>query len=163
MDYELWLQLMFRAGTDGVWVDPRPLSVFRLHPVSKTSTVHHRFLDEIASMLHGLAIATAQPELASVLAKGHAISEGLRGIPVGPTSAAMVRRMVIWFLLRWHHTIYSESDLRMMKAFRSEVPLNERSLNAQQKAWLAEIDASIDVPGWWAFRLRRKWTHLRNK
>jgi hypothetical protein len=36
-------------------------------------------------------------------------------------------------------------------------------LNAQQKAWLAEIDASIDVPGWWAFRLRRKWTHLRNK
>ncbi|MBL7983251.1 MAG: glycosyltransferase [Flavobacteriales bacterium] len=163
MDYELWLQLMFRAGTEGVWVDPRPLSIFRLHPVSKTSTVHHRFLDEIASLLHGLAMATGQPELAQVLAKGHVISDGLRGIPVGPSAAPMVKRMVTWFLLRWHHTIYTEADLRMMKAFRQAVAVDERSLNAQQREWLAEVDASIDVPGWWAFRLRRKWTHLRSR
>lgn len=161
MDYELWLQLMFRHGAADVWVDPRPLAVFRLHPVSKTSTVHHRFLDETASMLHSLSLATGQPHLARVLEKGHRISEGLRDFPVGAAHRPLVWRMVVWFLLRWHHHIYSAADLRMMKAFLREVHPEEGDLDAQQRAWLRTVTLEANVPNWPLFRLRRKWRHLR--
>lgn len=163
MDYELWLQLMFRHGTNDVWVDPRPLSVFRLHPVSKTSTVHHRFLDEIASMLHGLAMATGQQHLAGVLEKGHRITPGLRGFPVTTAQGDLVRRMVVWFLLRWHHRIYSAGDLRMMKAFLQEARPAEKELDAQELAWLRMVEQETDVANWPLFRLRRKWRHLRGR
>lgn len=163
MDYELWLQLMFRHGTTDVWVDPRPLSVFRLHPVSKTSTVHHRFLDEIASMLHGLAMATGQQVLAGVLEKGHRITPGLRDIPVTTAHGDLVRRMVVWFLLRWHHRIYSAGDLRMMKAFLQEARPAEKELDAQERTWLRMVEQEADVANWPLFRLRRKWRHLRGR
>jgi glycosyltransferase involved in cell wall biosynthesis len=163
MDYELWLQLMFRHGTTDVWVDPRPLSVFRLHPVSKTSTVHHRFLDEIASMLHGLAMASGQQKLAGVLEKGHRITPGLRSFPVTSVHGDLVRRMVVWFLLRWHHRIYTAGDLRMMKAFLQEARPAEQELDAQERTWLRMVEQEADVANWPLFRLRRKWRHLRGR
>jgi hypothetical protein len=163
MDYELWLQLMFRHGAADVWIDPRPLAVFRLHPVSKTSTVHHRFLDETASLLHGLALATGQPHLARILGTGHRISPDLRGFPVGKSHRSLVRRMVLWFLLRWHHHIYSPADLRMMKAFLREASPAEGELDAQERAWLQMVFREANIPNWPLFRLRRKWRHLRGK
>jgi glycosyltransferase involved in cell wall biosynthesis len=163
MDYELWLQLMFRHGTAEVWVDPRPLSIFRLHPVSKTTTVHHRFLDEIASLLHRLSMATGSEEWARVLELGHRITPDLRDFPVTSAHAPLVQRMVRWFLLRWHHELYTASDLRMMKAFRRTDQVKEVALSGQEREWLSQVDAAVDVPGWWAFRLRRKWQHLQRR
>ena len=26
--------------------------------------------------------------------------------------------------------------------------------------WLARLDEELAVPGWWAYRLRRKWRHI---
>jgi len=163
MDYELWLQVLFHHGTKDVWVDPRALSVFRLHPVSKTSTVHHRFLDETASMLHGLALATGQTGLAQILAKGHGITPGLRAFPVTAAHAPLVRRMVTWFLLRWYHRLYKSSDLRMMKAFLLEARPAEKGLDAQELAWLPMVESEADVANWPLFRLRRKWRSLRGR
>jgi len=157
MDYELWLQVLFRNGTRDVWVDPRPLSVFRLHPVSKTSTVHHRFLDETASMLHGLAMTTGQHELAQVLARGHRITPGLRSFPVTPVHAPMVKRMVRWFLLRWYHQLYKASDLRMMKLFLRIGCASEGDLDADERKWSLMVEKACAVPNWLLFRVRRKW------
>src|SRR5204862_3291269 len=82
MDYELWLQVLFRKGPSGVRSIPDALAVFRHHAGSKTATVHHRFLDETASVLHGLCSTTGQSDLMRVLEAGHVITPDLRVIPL---------------------------------------------------------------------------------
>jgi len=156
MDYELWLQLMFRYGTDGVWVDPRPLSVFRLHPVSKTTTVHHRFVDEMASVLYGLCAATGQDDLMEVLALGHGITPDLRTIPSTAAERLRVRTMVVSFLLKWHYRIWNARDFRMMKRFRRACDLEGIRLDPRERERLAQLDEQLRVPNWLAFRIRRK-------
>ncbi len=162
MDYELWLQVVFRHGPGVVRTIPDALSVFRQHSDSKTSTVHHRFLDEIASILHGLCGTTGQHELAAVLAIGHPITPGLRGIPLADPAAhrERVRAMVLAFLLKWHYTIWSARDFRMMRRFRRTVSLRAGELSSLQQERLRMLDRQLHVPGWVAFRLRRKWKHL---
>ena len=163
MDYELWLQFMFRYGPACVRSIPDVLSVFRQHPASKTSMVHHRFLDEMASVLHGLCATTGLTDLMEVLEQGHAITIGLRRIPlIDPlTERDRVRSMVVAFLLKWHYTIWREGDMRMMRNFRRVLPLNEAELTAGQRERLHILDDQLRMPDWNTFRLRRKWRYLR--
>lgn len=162
MDYELWLQVIFRYGTSAVRTIPEPLSVFRYHEASKTMNVPHRFTDEMASVLHGLCVTTRQDDLVRVLEAGHRITKGLRRIPLSdPASeAARVRRMVIAFLLRWHYTIFHEEEFRMMRLFRRSVAVDAAMLNEEQRGRLAFIDEQLRSGNWTSFRLRRKWQHL---
>ena len=159
MDYELWLQVLFRRGTTGVRIVPWELAVFRAHPNSKTATMASRFLDEQASIVHGLCLSTGEQALADVLAIGHAIKRDLRAMPVGPEKARLVRDMVERFLLKWHHTIYSGSDLRMMRSFRRVIP-NIASEDPMIRKWVTALDDQLRATSWFSFRLRRKWKHL---
>lgn len=160
MDYELWLQVLFTQGSEGVRVVPWDLAVFRHHPESKTSTQQPRFLDEIASVLHGACLRTGHGDLMEVLALGHTITPGLRALPVDGTHAILVRRMTIAFLLKWHHLIYSARDFHMMKRLCTSVGLRDEPLENGQRRLAEQVEAQVRVPGWWAFRLRRKWEHL---
>lgn len=159
MDLELWWQVLFRFGSAGVRIVPWPLAMFRSHAASKTATLQSLFLDETASMLHGLCMRTGSEDLASVLAVGHPIVPGLRAIPAGPAQHDLVRRMTVHFLLKWHHTIFSERDFRMMRAFRSQ-GVELTALTGAQEQQLAALDAQLRAGTWLAFRLRRKWNHL---
>ena len=162
MDLELWLRVLFAEGTGGLRSTAEPLAVFREHATSKTSLEQTRFVHETAGLLHGLCLATGQADLASVLAIGHRWPGTMRGISLlDPTQhSARVRAMVLAFLFKWHHRIWSEADLRMMKAFRSRIALTDEELHGERRTKLAELDEQLAVPGWWAFRLRRKWQHL---
>lgn len=160
MDYELWLQVLFRHGTAPLRFDPVPLAVFRLHHVAKTSTAPWAFANEIAGVLHGLCMATGNDVLARVMAAGHDLPQGLRPIPVTREQAPLVRRMAVHFLLKWHHMIFNEEQFRMMRYFREQVPLVPSELDHEERAWYRTLMEQTDVPGWWAFRLRRKWRHL---
>ncbi len=159
MDFELWLQVLFRHGADAVRVVPWELAVFRAHAASKTSTKHQVFLDEIASVLHGLCLQTGLTELADVLVLGHVITTGLRSIPVDERHRDRVRAMVVHFLLKWHHVIFNERDFNMMRAFRA-LPIPAEIMTADQQHRVALLDEQVNVAGWWSFRLQRKWKHL---
>lgn len=159
MDYELWLQVLFRNGVDGVRVEPWELALFRSHPDSKTNTVHHRFLDEIASVLFGMCERVGAADLAGALAAGHRITPGLRAMPVGAEDRERVRAMVFHFLLKWHHTVYTPSDLRMMRMFRHAFPTAPPGLTDVQRSQLERLDDQLRAPNWLAFRLRRKLKH----
>ncbi len=162
MDVELWWQVLFRHGAAHLRFEPLDLAVFRLHEESKTVTAHHGFLDELASLLHGLCLATGQPELARVLAIGHHMREGLRGIPVDAAHRATVRGMVLHFLLKWHGTIHRREQYRMMKALKRVVALRDmKDLDDMLLHRWAQLDTQLRAPTWWTFRLRRKWRHLR--
>lgn len=162
MDYELWLQVLFRKGPSGVRSMPDALAVFRHHAGSKTATVHHRFLDETASVLHGLCATTGQTDLMRILESGHVITRGLRAIPLHDTvkERPRVRSMVIAFLLKWHYTIWTSRDFHMMRKFRRTVELDPRELGPKQRRQLEILDGQVNVPGWLAFRMKRKWKHL---
>ncbi|MBV6403743.1 MAG: glycosyltransferase [Flavobacteriales bacterium] len=162
MDVELWWQVLFRHGAAHLRFEPLDLAVFRLHEESKTVTAHHGFLDELASLLHGLCLATGQPELARVLAIGHHMREGLRGIPVDAAHRATVRGMVLHFLLKWHGTVHRKEQYRMMKALKRVVALRDmKDLDDTLLHRWAQLDTQLKAPTWWSFRLRRKWRHLR--
>jgi hypothetical protein len=156
MDLELWWQLLFRFGTDHLRFGPHVLAYFRLHDESKTSTAILGFLDEVASLLAGLCDRTGNPDLALVLREGHAMREGLRGIPAGPEHRDRVRRMTVHFLLKWNAEIHRENQFVMMKAFR-DLQLEHALTPEQQQRWEGIKD---DLKGTWNyFRVRRKLKH----
>lgn len=162
MDVELWWQLLFRHGTAHLRFDAVDLAIFRLHDESKTVSAHSGFLDELASLLHGLCLSTGSPDLAHVLELGHTIKGGLRGIPVDDMHRDMVRGMAVHFLLKWHGQIHNRTDFAMMKAFRRKVSLKGMTLlNEAMGQRLRALDEHLAAPTWWAFRVRRKIKHLR--
>lgn len=160
MDYELWLQLLFRNGTAHLRFDPVPLAVFHRYPTTKTSTGRWFFANEIAGVLHGLCRHTGEHALAAVLAMGHALPEGIRAIPVTEEHASLVRRMTLHFLLKWHHVIFNQRQFDMMRLLLDTVPLRREELAPDESEWYDTLRGQLNVPGWWAFRLKRKWHHI---
>ncbi len=157
MDVELWWQLLFRYGTKHLRFDPIELAIFRLHDASKTSTAILGFLDEIASLLHGLCLRTGNADLASTLAVGHTLRNGLRGISAGKEHHGIVRRMTVHFLLKWNAEIHRENQWRMMKAL-GEVDLGPLSEDQSQR--LKSVSEQLRTGSWKLFRAKRKLKHL---
>jgi len=158
MDYELWLQLLFRHGPGSVQAVPWPLAVFRHHGRSKTITQKPAFVDETASVLHGLCISNGRYRLAEALAMGHAITPGLRVIPVQSAQASLTELMVQRFLLLWHRVPHSRREFEMMRAWRAIAPpIGTDPAQAERRD---ELDQHLRAPNWLAYRARRKWKHL---
>lgn len=161
MDVELWWRLMFRYGVKHMRFEPVELAMFRLHATSKTTTAHAGFLDELASLLHGMCMATGQAALALALAVAHKPIEGLRGVPVGEEQAAMVRNMAVHFLLKWHGQVHRREDFAAMKALKRAVrPSDLRFVNEAMAARWVALDKQLAGSTWFTFRLRRKLKHM---
>lgn len=157
MDLELWWQVLFRYGTTRMKFLPTALAAFRLHEASKTSTAMLGFLDEIAALLHGLCMRTGNNDLATVLAAGHPVERGLRGIPAGAEHRRIVRRMTLHFLLKWNAEIHRENQFAMMRALAG-LKLPAQELTSEQHHRWGNI--LPDLRGSWnLFRVRRKMKH----
>lgn len=162
MDVELWWQVLFRHGTEHLRFEPVQLAMFRLHDESKTVKQHDGFLDEVASILHGMCLSCGLEGLAEVLAEGHPLKQGLRGVPVAAQDAGTVKGMVLHFLLKWHGRIHTEPQYRMMRMLKRHVrPIGMEPLHPSMQARWDALDAQLTPGGWAAFRLRRKWKALR--
>ena len=161
MDVELWWRLLFRYGVKHLRFETVELAMFRLHATSKTTTAHAGFLDELASLLHGMCMATGQAALAHALTAAHKPVEGLRGVPVEGEHVAMVRNMAVHFLLKWHGQIHRREDFAAMKALKRAVRTADvRFVNeAMAKRWAA-LDKQLAGYTWLTFRLRRKLKHI---
>lgn len=160
MDLELQWQLLFREGEAGLFSHEPLLAVFRHHADSKTAQHRASFLDEQAALLHAMLLATDQRELAEVLALGRTLPTGLRRVPATRQQAWLVRAMAIHFLLKWDHVIMQEAQFIRMRALRPLLAMDLEERTPLERAWIAELQPQLDVPGWLGFRLRRKWKHL---
>ena len=157
MDYELWLQFVFRYGTEHIRLTKDPLSIFRLHAASKTTTAHEGFLDEMASILHGLCTSTENQDLAKILARGYELSLGLRSIPVDRQKhKAVVRKMVLRFLLKWNGVIHTKKQFLLMKAFCKEVDSEELKWDDRVYARYNDLLKQLTPANWSLFKLKRK-------
>lgn len=159
MDYELWIQAVLRFPSAAIRIVPTELAVFRHHAASKTMTSQPAFVDEIASVLHGLSQQAGLTAQAHALATGHRITAGLRRAPVEQRDAGLVSRMAWRFMLKWHHQVYSPSEHAMMRAWiRFEPPPD--FLDADELRRLSQLRDDLRQASWPLFRLRRKIKHL---
>jgi hypothetical protein len=163
MDLELQWQLLFRVGEAGLVSHEPVLAVFRQHAGSKTAQHRDRFLDEQATLLHTMLTATGQADLAGVLALGRTLVSGLREVPVSRQQAWLVRGMALHFLLKWDHVIMHEAQFQRMRALRRSIALAAEPLSHLERSWIAALEPQLNVPNWAAFRLKRKWAHLRGR
>ncbi|MCB0792009.1 MAG: glycosyltransferase [Flavobacteriales bacterium] len=160
MDLALWWGMLFRHGVAGLRFDPVELALFRLHDASKTTTSMAGFLDETATLLHQLATDTGCRDWAALLAALHDPRPGLRRIPVREDHVAIVPRMVMHFVLKWHGTIHQR---REFMALREALPLLEAHIPPRgtwERERVAALREQLRVGGWSLFRLRRKLKHL---
>jgi len=163
MDLELQWQLLFREGEMGLVSHEPVLAVFRQHAASKTAQHRDRFLDEQAALLHAVLLATEQGDLAAVLAIHRTLPSGLRAIPVHRQQAWLVRAMAIHFLLKWDRHIMNEGQFERMRALRPLLAREPEKRSMLERTWIEEMDPKLSMPGWLAFRLKRKWKHLRGR
>lgn len=159
MDLELWWRLLFTYGTGHLRFEPVDLAVFRLHASSKTMSGADHFRDETAAILHGIMVQLKQHDLAEVLALG--IRNGQpRAMPVGRQHIPIARRMVVHFLLKWHHTIHTKWQFEMMRHLVRTVRLTSAEiLPTQREKWEA-VQLQVRSGDWTAFRIQRKLKHL---
>jgi glycosyltransferase involved in cell wall biosynthesis len=163
MDLELLLQLAFRYGTEHMKFIPDALAVARMHADCKSVKEFTGFESERASLLHGLCTLSGNADLAGILELGYQLLPGLRPIPAGPEHHGLVRDMTVYFLLKWNHRLHRRPQFQMMRAFRQRIGLEGLPMEPLRNERLANLDAELRVPGWWAFRLRRKWRHLKGR
>ncbi|MBK8226901.1 MAG: glycosyltransferase [Flavobacteriales bacterium] len=159
MDYELWLQVLFRKGTAGLRIVPWELAVFRAQAESKSIVQKKAFLDEQAAILARMCSDMGLDNLACVLAIGHDLPGGIRGVPLRPKHRALVRSMAVAFLLKWHFMIFSQRDFSMMQRFR-KLGIGLGPLDDEQRSQLRILDEQLRSDSWLMFRIRRKWDHL---
>lgn len=163
MDLELQWQLLFRRGAGGLRAHNEVLAMFRLHAGSKTAMHRSRFLDEQATLLHGMLVTTGSDDLAAVIAMRRELCAGLRPVPVTPGHTALVRRMALHFMLKWDHHVMDRGQYDRMRALRDLLLLRPEVLSPQQRSWADMAFAEVGTPGWAAFRLKRKWKHLSGR
>lgn len=160
MDLELWWHILFANEHATLRFDPVDLAVFRSHPASKTSTTASAFRDETAMILRNMARQLGQQDLVEVLDIGYPGGPSLRPMPLQKHHAPMVRRMIVHFLLKWHGVVHTRTDFAMMRTFLATVPLRPEQLEPSQQGTWTTLCRQLDVPGWLAFRIRRKLDHL---
>lgn len=156
MDLDLWWRILLAYGPGQVRTTDHELAVFRLQPASKTAEGTRGFVRETAALLRAMAVAVGDTDMVSVLDSGYPDPPDLRASNARPGQAALVRRMIIRFLVKWNATIASEAGFRMMKRL-SELMGGDTvpggpDLEARWKA----MRPGLRAPGWWWYRLGRK-------
>jgi glycosyltransferase involved in cell wall biosynthesis len=156
MDLELWWRLLFTCGTDHVQFEATDLAMFRLHEQSKTMSGNDVFRDETHALLHAMAVVSGQRDLVEVLRMGIRTTVHPRPMPLRAEHTSMVRRMVVFFLLKWHHTIHERWQFDMMRAFVRSVGLKEGEVEPDQRERWRLLHPQLDTLNWTTFRMRRK-------
>ena len=157
MDYELWLQFIFRYGTQGIRLIPDSLAVFRLHDESKTVSEHRGFIDEMASVLLGLCRSTYNDDLVAFLEIGHDITPGLRSVPTKlEPHQVIVRKMVLRFLFKWNAVIGNKKQFRMMRGLVNAIDPKELGAHEESLQRFHRLKRELSPPSWNLYRVKRK-------
>lgn len=162
MDLELWWRTLFVHGPAAVHVTQRPLAVFRMHHGSKSTMAQPAFVDETAAILHDACLQVGATHLAATLAMGHSPIAPVRPLPVDASHREVVEVMTLQFLLKWDRGLFTQKQYRMMRQlYQVAQPVAPRLDREHAHFWSELRTALGSAPGWWAYRVRRKWEQLR--
>lgn len=156
MDLDLWWRVLLAHGPEHVGTVDVDLAVFRLQPASKTAEGAQGFVRETAALLRAMAVAASDNEMVDLLDVGHPDPPDLRPSNARPEQAAVVRRMIIRFLVKWNATIGSEGGFRMMKRLRDVIGDDAGLIEADLEARWKAMRPGLRAPGWTWYRFGRK-------
>ncbi|TXI79038.1 MAG: glycosyltransferase [Flavobacteriales bacterium] len=156
MDLDLWWRVLFAYGPQHVSTIPKDLAVFRLQPQSKTMRGAEAFVIETAALLSAMAAATGQHDLVELLALGHAGMPAVRPSNAQAQHAAMIRRMVFRFVIKWNATVGSEKQFRLLKRLRSLAGDDPGMVEPELDARWRRMRTGLAAPGWTLYRAGRK-------
>ena len=159
MDYALWIKVLLSHGSSNMLFEKAHLADFRLHDLQKTDEGSGRFVNDIANVLARLARYNGEPELARILWVGH---DRIEDLDLGELECdnGLLRKMVLYFMLKWHHRIYSAPELEMMKALVGWVESHNAEIPAKFEERYHRTKQEVKAPNWLAYRLKRKLKHL---
>jgi len=156
MDLDLWWRVLLAYGPEHVRTIGHDLAVFRLQPGSKTAEGAQGFVRQTAALLRAMALAVGDRDMVTILDLGYPDPPELRPSNARPEQAAVVRRMIVRFLVKWNATIGSEGGFWMMKRLHEVVGddavLAAPELEARWKA----MRPGLRAPGWTWYRFGRK-------
>ncbi|MBL7950712.1 MAG: glycosyltransferase [Flavobacteriales bacterium] len=159
MDLELWWRILFKYGTRHLLFEPVDLAVFRLHGQSKTMSASNAFRDETHMVLRAMALICGCRDLVQVMDMGVRSAVVPRAMELREEHSVLVRRMVLYFLLKWHHTVHERWQFEMMRALVRSVPVEGNDLEPAQRMRWSALHQQLDTPNWTTFRIRRKLKH----
>lgn len=156
MDLDLWWRLLFAFGSEHLRTVDVELALFRVHAGSKTTRHADSFVHETAALLRAMAVSTGQGDLVELLDIGYDERADLRPSNAGPEHAALVRKMIVRFVVKWNGVVSNERQFRML------VRLNELHGNASgmleptlEQRW-ARLRKGMVAPGYLLYRIGRK-------
>jgi len=163
MDYEWWLKFMFIYGTSAIYVNEEKIAVFRMHAASKTSSSHIKFIDDIANILYAIALQVDLKEYTSLLAKGFLINEKYSfNINLKKIDQELIKKMVIYFSLKWGHLIYNKQHFNFAKEIIKTISAFNSNLSDKESVWLKQIERQVKYKSWSLLLFERKLTTLIN-
>jgi hypothetical protein len=157
MDYEWWLKLMFLYGNTAIYSSSEPIAVFRMHTDSKTSQDHTKFVNDIANILHSVCEQLGLTECQELLKKGFTISPVYNfDVKVPLQQRELVKRMVIYFFLKWSRFITTKKQFYLAIEIESRIKQVNIELTEKEKKWFAELIKTVHFKNWTLFRIKRK-------
>ena len=161
MDLYLWLNVLFEHGTAKMKFVHEHLADFRLHKDQKTEAGSSLFVSDTANILAGMAIDVQEEELAEILLIGHEMNDNYKNsIQVFSEHKKILFKMIVHFMLKWHHKIYTAEELQMMKAFVQWVESKGISIPEMHTQRFENVKEASKASNWLTFRLKRKMKHL---
>jgi glycosyltransferase involved in cell wall biosynthesis len=164
MDYEWWLKFLFLFGEKAAFFSPEYLAVFRLHRESKNRSVHVRFLDDIANILYSLAHQFNLRNYCNTLQVGYKIYRDYAfNLELANESEELIKKMIIYFLLKWNNIIYQKRQYNCVKAMLKNIDLSDVALENEELEKLHRIKKQIKLSTWFMFRVNKKIAHFRQQ
>ena len=161
MDYEWWLKFMFLFGNKSIFVSPETIASFRIHEEAKTSSGGSNFSNDIASILFSLCNQSENNKYSDLLNNIYPINKKYHfNCNKHTLDAKLIDRMVISFLLKWKHKVYSKDDFLSIKKIVKQVSFDEINLSDKEKKWHKEMTINASPSSWFEFRAKRKLHHL---
>lgn len=156
MDLDLWWRVLFAYGHKHFSSIVADLALFRLQPESKTAHGAADFVVETAAVLHAMAEATEQMDLADLLVSGYPKMASVRPSNATTAHAALVRRMVYHFIVKWNASIGQEVQFRMLKRMHALVGDHLELFEAEMLDRWKRLRVGLSAPDWTLYRAGRK-------
>lgn len=158
MDKELWLKYLFRFGIEQIKKINDVFVNFRLHPHSKTSQSNIDFYSEYATLLYSLAKKKKYNVLCKLLEEKYKINTSyfFESDSLDNIDSEVIKRMIIYFLLKRGSLIFTEKDFIHAKQLLRAINFSEYDLYTEEKDWLQKITTNASPLNWTTFRIQRK-------
>ena len=157
MDFELWVKYILLFGTGGGKKIDDILVHFRLHELSKTTSLNYEFQNDKANILYSLLVENKFLEEALFLSKNFRIIPKYHfNMNTIKTDKELVKRIFISYLFIWSRKIFQKRDFTLACNVKRMLKQSINILSDNDKEMLGLINKKTHFNSWFYFMVKRK-------